>query len=229
MSVQNGTLFVGEPNDSTIDIHVGAVHVYEFDGMTWARQATLYPGDGLRNTLFGESIDVFGNVMAVGGHCCPKSSNESCAGKVYIFESDGTQWQETSMLVPSDWGQGWWFGQSLDLEGDLLVVGASNWAGCVQFTGAAYVFRQTQYGWIEEARLCGSDALPGGNVGWAVSVVGRTLFVGAPFWDPDGQIPLLGKVYVFEEIGGVWTEVQTLRPDMSGPVDGYAFGHSLGG
>jgi len=94
------------------------------------------------------------------------------------------------------------FATKIAIDGDLMVVGTRE--------SAAYVFEHSQDQWQQVARLSVS---PGAGFGSAVAldaasetvVVGGGAFVGGD---------LLATAWIFERIGGVWTQMQRVSvPD----------------
>lgn len=107
------------------------------------------------------------------------------------------------------------FGQSVDLDGDVAVVGAPlDDEACPGDTdcnaGAAYVYRFVQDTWVEAAKLTASDAGAGVQFGCDVAISGNVIVVGAPFDDepcaPDAPSCLTGSAYVFRYDGDEWVE-----------------------
>lgn len=111
------------------------------------------------------------------------------------------------------------YGEAVDVHGDVLVVGASEWNPCGP--GSAYVYRASGDEWSAEAQLtAGDDNDAAGNArrfGTSVAVGDGIIAVGAPGDPPDagGELPS-GAVYLFEYDGRSWVETATLMPD---PLD----------
>ncbi len=100
----------------------------------------------------------------------------------------------------------------LDLDGDWLVVGASQaTVGGNADQGAAYLFTRdgsAPGGWREVKKLTASDGAAGDQFGRAVAISGDTVIVGAPRKDLASRE--MGQVYVFQrDQGGPgnWGEV----------------------
>ncbi|MDR9390277.1 MAG: hypothetical protein RI549_07995, partial [Wenzhouxiangella sp.] len=95
------------------------------------------------------------------------------------------------------------FGFSVDISGDVLVIGANAEASSTNQidgprdddqpgTGAAFVFRLEDGAWVEKAFLKAPDGAVGANFGWSVAISANTVVVGAP--DTDS---FKGQVYAF--------------------------------
>ena len=92
------------------------------------------------------------------------------------------------------------FGASIDIDGDLALVGAP-FANVSGGGGAAYVFARTSTGWTEEAVLAGAG--PDELFGTSVAIDGETALVGASRATVDG-IFRAGTAYVFVRDGSTW-------------------------
>ncbi len=138
------------------------------------------------------------------------------AGLVIAFalalpDSTGaTSLNEVKKLTASNAGAADWFGGSVAMSGDTVVVGARNEDFGGLDTGAAYVFRRDEGGagnWGEVTKLTSSDVEVNDVFGVSVAVSGDTAVVGAPGgFDP-------GAAYVFQRNqggAGNWGEVTKL-------------------
>jgi len=118
------------------------------------------------------------------------------------------------------------FGISVDIAGDVAVVGALNGDGTiVADTGAAYVYRFDGLTWIEEAKLLADDQAFNDDFGASVAISddGTVIAVGATRDDDNGTDS--GAAYVFRHNGvDAWVFEQKLAPD---PDDGFNGGAAL--
>jgi hypothetical protein len=107
----------------------GAAYVFVKPSFGWAdmsETARLLPSDSAANDLFGVSVSVSGDMVAVGCPWCddPDGPDQGC---VYLFAKPESGWSnmsETMKLRASDAAAGDLFGYSVALLGDTLVVGA---------------------------------------------------------------------------------------------------------
>lgn len=106
------------------------------------------------------------------------------------------------------------FGHSVDIDGDVAVIGAPDDDGEDTNAGAAYVFRRTHGAWVQEQKLtAGTDASAFDQFGWDVAVERDLIAVGAPNDDEAaGAGSDSGAVYLFEWNGAVWVEIEKLLP-----------------
>ena len=102
-----------------------------------------------------------------------------------------------------------WFGHSVGVSGDTVVVGApvQNIDGNVD-EGAAWIFVEPPGGWtgapLQKAKLVSPFGASYDNVGSSVAISGDTVFVGAPGEDFLFQSDR-GAAYVFVKPAGGWT------------------------
>ena len=101
------------------------------------------------------------------------------------------------------------FGTSVDVYGDLCVVGAPQHATA----GAAHVFERTGSGWLERATLTPSDGQDGDHFGHSVAIDRDTILVGAPF--DDEPCFASGSAYVFLRSTTGWIQRAKLVPSDS--------------
>ncbi|HXC44509.1 MAG TPA: FG-GAP repeat protein [Candidatus Dormibacteraeota bacterium] len=111
------------------------------------------------------------------------------------------------------------FGTSVAIAGDTVVVGAENQGSDRQ--GAAFVFTKSGNSWTQVAQLTASDNMAGEEVGFslAISSDGNTIFVGAPVLAVNGFPP--GSVYVFVKPAGGWMKKMTETAKLTATNSGY--------
>ncbi|MBV6495985.1 MAG: hypothetical protein DCC44_09955 [Acidobacteria bacterium] len=159
--------------------------------------AKLIASDGAVNDYFGASVAIQGNLAVVGSRF-----DNSAQGSAYVFELVGTTWTEVQKLTASDAAPNAYFGYSVAIAGDTIIVGA---LGALGFQGAAYVFVFSSPTWVEQQKLTATGGASGDLFGASVAAYGDTAIVGA-FGVSSGT----GSAYVFERSGSSWTQVQQL-------------------
>lgn len=134
------------------------------------------------------------------------------AGSAYVFQRTNGVWQQVAHLTPDDAAAEDWFGSTVAIEGDTIVVGAPQHdAGAGLNSGAAYVFQSTNGVWTQVARLVADDATVGAQFGWGVEMSGGTIVVGAPY--AQTGTTSAGAVYLFHEDAGTWQLVAKITSD----------------
>jgi hypothetical protein len=124
---------------------------------------------------------------------------------------------EEARLAPSDGSPQGFFGNSVAIDGDVAVVGATDGAGMPEQgrPGAAYVFeRQSNGTWQQVAKLLPLYEEPEGpgssNFGTSVAIEGDVIVVGC-YFSP--------QTTVFERRNGVWTRAAVLEDTGGADVD----------
>ena len=218
------------------------VHVFERDlggADNWGEAAVLQGSEAQPGDAFGISVDLDGDVLAVGAF-----NQGGEAGAVYLFgrnQGGAGSWGELTWLMAGDAAPDDRFGHSVALSGDTLAVGAYQESGGqgdpLSFAGAAYIFERDAGGsghWGEVAKLTAGDAQPVDFFGWSVGLSGDTLVVGAALEDGGPGDPSIdsGATYVFErDLGGAgnWGEAQKLTAGDAQAGDLFSISIAIGG
>jgi len=109
-----------------------------------------------------------------------------------------------------------YFGSSVALSGDTVLVGAPEDNAPETESGSAIVYIAADGGgWQEQAKLVADDATSGDNFGDSVALDGDTAVVGAPY-DRPGGVYDAGSAYVFVRSGSTWTQQAKLVPSTIG-------------
>jgi hypothetical protein len=99
---------------------------------------------------FGYSVATSDDTIVVGA---PNHGGAGLrAGAAYVFERRGGIWTEAARLTASDVAPGMWFGNSVAIDRNRIVVGML-FSGEDKRSGSAYVFERGAAGWSEVARL----------------------------------------------------------------------------
>ncbi len=218
VSIDGDTLVVGvELGFNGVPQATGSAFVYQRVGSVWTEQQKLLASDGSVLDRFGSSVSINGESIAVGA--LHDDDNASDSGSVYVFVRSGCpascSWAEQQKITASDAAQNDFFGKSVALLDDTLIVGAYGDDDGASAAGSAYVY--TRGGcpsgcvWSEQQKLTASDAAADDNFGWSVSLAGNTAVIGALFNDDNGVAS--GSAYVFARSGGTWVEQQLLLAD----------------
>jgi hypothetical protein len=190
---------VGAPYRADGALQQGAVYLFERDGSgNWVETAILSPSEPVTDLEFGTVVALSDDILAA--YAPNYSEVESFAGAVFVFERDSTgTWTETARLEASDIAASDSFGKSIDISGNLMVVGAERGdAGSTTDAGAAYVYRRTSPGnWFEITKLTSPTPEAGSDFGGAAAISGSTVLIGADRADIGGSADI-GQAYIFE-------------------------------
>lgn len=130
-------------------------------------------------------------------------------------------WIQNAVLTGSDAMGSDFFGYSIAMDGNTVVVGSPFHN---EDQGAAYVFVRSGGKWTQQAKLTASDGAELDEFGSCVAVNGSTIVVGAPFHSVGSNL-YQGAAYVFVENGGTWTQQVELTASDGG--EGDFFGSSI--
>lgn len=152
---------------SAIAVASGTLYLFRRSGGAWGHEATL----AADSELFGVSIAIEGLRLAVGAtmdSCDGTGVNPSCSGDtlgysgaVYVFRRDGDVWNQEAFVKASNAEEVDYFGQTVELRGDLMVatslgedssspgVDAIQGDNAANGAGAAYVFRRSGNSWTQ--------------------------------------------------------------------------------
>lgn len=252
----------GDQSDTSI-YDAGAVYVFTRIGESWQQQAYIKASNTDENDNFGYSVDISNDTLVVGapnerssssGVNGDQNNNDLLyAGAAYVFVREGNQWRQQAYLKASNPGNPDYFGQSVAVHGDTIVVGApgeaSNARGVdgdqlddsSRKAGAAYVFQRTGETWNQRAYLKASNtdsmnydyALD--EFGFTVDVHENTIVVGAPGEDSaatgvngdqeNESAERSGAAYVFVKYGEHWQQQAYVKASNTDFED--SFGYSV--
>lgn len=218
ISLQGDRVVIGAPRDNAPAGDSGSAYVFEYDGIAWQERQKLTPNVVSASDIFGRYIDLDGDRVMITAY--GDDEHDTDAGAVYVFDFNGSSWQQTTKLTASDGVAGDGFGFSVSLDGDQAMVGAmlSDQAGTS--SGKAYVFEFNGSAWTEVQTLTASDGTAQALFGASIDLSGNRAVIGAN--RDNGNTTASGSAYVFEYNGTVWTESQKLN--VSGMPSGGNFG-----
>ncbi len=252
----NATGVDGNQSDNSAGFS-GAAYVFTRTGGTWSQQAYLKASNTQFADSFGNSVAISGNTIIVGAF--QESSNTTglngdqsdnsagFSGAAYVFTRSGNTWSQQTYLKASNTEGSDFFGYSVAIAGDTVVVGAiiesSSAIGVdgdqsdnsVGGAGAAYVFTRSGNTWSQQAYLKASNPNFNDQFGHSVAISGDTVVIGAHLEGSnatgvggsqnDNTAPQAGAVYVFTRSGNIWSQQTYLKASNTNTRD--QFGHSV--
>ena len=195
----------------------------------FVQEAKLTASDGAASDNFGYSVSTSGSTMVVGAYWAAVGGNGG-QGAAYVFTESASGWTQTAKLTASDGGG--WFGFSVAISGDTIVVGSPEATASGESTGligqgAAYVFTESASGWTQAAKLTASDGAAFDYFGYSVSISDNTVVVAAWAASVGGNIAQ-GAAYVFTEPASGWANMtQTAKITASDGAANDHFGWSI--
>lgn len=223
VGVDGDLIAAGAWKQASTGTQLGAVYVFERNGATWGQSARLTPPAGDAQEAFGYAVAVSADRVAVGAPINTDIDENEPATPAYVFERSGVVWNGTP-IRPGDDARDAWFGTSIALDGDTLVVGAPGHKLPRPGAGAAYVYEHDGNGWDQVAQLDDPDGQTEDFFGRSVAVHDDVIVVGAEGGDGPA-LPNSGVAVVYERSEGTWSETALLAPDDS--VVGQQIGFSV--
>ncbi|TDU66522.1 FG-GAP repeat protein [Prosthecobacter fusiformis] len=246
----------GTPNENASNS--GAAYVFVRSGSTWSQQAYLKAAQVTMNDQFGDSVAVSGDTVVVGAYLEDGSTPGingmpdelvGNSGAAYVFVRSGTEWSQQAYLKAAQVTGGDYFGASVAVSGDTVVVGAtqedSSTPGVngtpdesASASGAAYVFVRSGTEWSQQAYLKAAQVTGDDYFGFSVAVSGDTVVVGA--YQEDGSTPGVngtpnegasasGAAYVFVRSGSTWSQQAYLKAAQVSASDQFGFSVAVSG
>ena len=185
-----------------------------FGLMTMRQTGKLVATDGSDNDEFGISVSISGDTAVIGAVLDDVGQGFN-HGSAYVFTRSGGVWTVQQKLTASDAEQADFFGFSVSISGNTVVIGAS---GDDSARGSAYVFTRSGTLWTEQQKLTAPDGETGDGFGRGVSVSGDTAIIGA-----NADDAARGSAYVFTRSGTVWTGQQKLTASDGSADDLFGF------
>ncbi|MDD3814226.1 MAG: FG-GAP repeat protein [Desulfocapsaceae bacterium] len=234
ISISGNTIIVGSPEDDDNGSDAGSAYVFEKPAEGWAamtQTAKLTASDGATSDHFGRTVSISNDTIVVGAPY--DDDNGLTSGSAYVFVKPASGWVDTTQtakLTAGDGAAGDFFGNSVSVSGDVIVVGASEDDDNGGESGSAYVFEKPVSGWgdmTQTAKLTASDGDLSDHFGGSVSISGDVIAVGAGFDDDKGRDS--GSAYVYVKPISGWADMtQTAKLTASdGAEYDYLGSHSI--
>ncbi|MFN0010963.1 MAG: FG-GAP repeat protein [Phycisphaerales bacterium] len=239
----------------------GAAYVFVRTGTTWTQQAYLKASNTGTSDVFGYSVAISGDTVVVGAESEDSNAtgingnqadnSASSAGAAYVFVRTGTTWTQQAYLKASNTGTNDFFGVSVAISGDTVVVGAPGEASSATGVngnqvnnsfinaGAAYVFVRSGITWSQQAYLKASNADVSDSFGSSVAISGDTVVAGAHNEgssatgvngdEADNSAVQSGAAYVFVRSGTTWTHQTYLKASNTDASDRFGISVAISG
>lgn len=206
VALDGDTVVIGAHAHHELGRKTGAAYVFRFRRGAWRQEARLAAPEASR---FGHAVAISGDRVVVGA---PGGLVDGAtAGAVYVYRREGSSWRWEARLAAGDAKEGLLFGLAVGVSGDTVAVGAPGDDSRGSLTGAAYVFRNEEGRWRQEAKLLPAEAAALAELGKAIAVDGETVVVGAEgAGHPRDVGQFSGAAYVFGRREGAWHQAATL-------------------
>ena len=206
VSIDGDTVVVGANGDDDNESSSGSAYVFTRTtagdlASGWTQVAKLTAGDGAANDYFGYSVSIDGDTVVIGAQETTTTKGDD-SGSAYVFARDtagdlASNWTQVAKLTADDGAASDYFGCSVSIDGDTVVIGANGDNEKGSDSGSAYMFTRTTAGdlasgWTQVAKLTAGDGDAGDMFGYSVSIDGNAVVIGA-----SSQISSSASAYVF--------------------------------
>ena len=209
VSIGSDRLLVGSPSfNGGGASSAGGVFVFERDAADFWFESDLLVADGAPlGGQLGWSVALAGSRAAAGA-----PNTNGTEGAAYVFEHDGTDWDQKAQLVADNPSVNDKLGWSVGLSGSYVIAGAFGEDTGGANSGAAYIFKRDGDSWALDTMLKASDRESGDQFGTSVHLRGGWAVVGAPSEDEGGWSA--GAIYVFQRDNcGIWRQRDKIVAD----------------
>lgn len=196
LAITGDTVIVGAPFANR---NQGYAFIFYGAGTSWSQKRVL-AGQSF-NDYFGFSVDIWGDTAVVGAPYHDNGANTN-QGRAYVYYRDyggSENWGWWKTLTASDGTANDYFGWSVGISKDLIVVGAPD---DDNLKGAAYLYHRDTNGtgkWGQVRKLSAGDGNTGDQFGISVDVYEDTVISGA---DKDDNISNdAGSAYLYGKPG----------------------------
>jgi len=212
VAIEDDTAVIGIPGDNL-------VIVYQKDPSTglFTRKANLKASvEPTFSKSFGNSVAIHNNTIVVGAYYFHGSSRNTGAAYIFVKPLSGG-WVdafENAKLTASNGVTKDYFGWSVTIDNDTVVVGADKADANKAESGAAYIFTKPFGGWVdafENARLTAQYGGKQDYFGRSVAIDNNTVVIGAykdniNNEDNGNAGTDAGSAYIFTKPVGGWVD-----------------------
>jgi len=192
------------------------VYARQDDG-NWDAGTRLSADDLAEGDGFGSQVVAGDGFVAVAA-----TGQGESAGAVYVFQMGDGGWEMAAKLAPEALEAGSFFGASMAVQGDRLIVGAPARMSAFsrrgqEFTkvGSTHVFRRGDDGaWAEIGQVSPMNVSEGGGYGASISINGSKMAVGAPY--DAGSVGSV-SIYEWDEESASYQPATKLAPFIATP------------
>ena len=223
VAVSEETIVVGAPFGGEAGSKTGSAYIFVRTGSLWTQQRKLIAKDATPQDEFGSSVAINVDSVVVGapeGFLFENLINVTGRpGKAYVFVRTGDNWSQQAKLTSSDGSSDDFFGASVAVSNNTVVVGSPFHDAKGNGSGSVYVFVRPTGGWsdkTENSKLTPGDGRAFDHFGDSVAISGDIVLIGSPLDDDTATDS--GTAYLFAKKGSEWEQQQLLTA-----IDGAAF------
>ncbi len=206
VSISGDYAIVGAPKGSGVWFLQGAAYIFVRSGNSWVQQAKLNSSDGVIGETFGTSVSINGDYAIIGN---PNAAvTYAIQGAAYVFTRSGSSWVQQAKLTFSNGQYNDYFGSSVGINGNYVIVGAPYFDWFFTNQGSAFIYFRTGNTWVQQLRIIAIEGAAEDHFGVSVNIDGDYAIIGAP--NDDGSFTDQGSAYIFLRSGTTWNQQQKL-------------------
>ena len=193
---------------------LGCLDGYELISGEEFLESKITASDGVSYDRFGDSVSIYEDTLVVG--VVGDDDKGSGSGSAYIFEKNSNgNWYQIQKITASGLVSGYYFGNSVSIYEDTIVVGAHAY---YNNRGSAYIFEKNSNGEFNQIQQITVSSSGNNWFGYSVSIYEDTLVIGAT--------QNRGFAFIYEKnSNGVWSQKQKITA--SDGISGDDFGNSV--
>eukprot|EP00968_Pinguiococcus_pyrenoidosus_P016118 scaffold1517_cov181-Pinguiococcus_pyrenoidosus.AAC.4 len=201
VGIDGSIAIVGAPQEDGTRKNGGAIHVYVTSdgGQTWPRITRLDGGqDASNHDKLGSAVAISGGVIIAGAAYRDDFGVSSGSAYIYTSIDGGMSWISSLQIYSPEPDSNGLFGYAVDVDGDVVIVGARREDATGTNSGAAYIFRKDNVlsTWTYQAKLSSAHSSSFDEEGFGVGVTHDAAIVGAPR-DAGSGTSAAGAAYIY--------------------------------
>jgi hypothetical protein len=210
VSISENNILIGADANDDAGFNSGSAYLYQYNPATYLwDEVKITASDADADDNFGRSVAISGNNAVVGSS--KDDDNGSNSGSVYLYQYNPNtgSWDEVK-LTASDGDVNDWFGGSVAISGNNIVVGASGDDDNGSSSGSVYLYQYNpNMSTWDETKITASDGAADDNFG-SVAISENSILIGA-----SGDTSYAGSAYLFQKnpSTGSWDETKITASD----------------
>ena len=185
----------------------------------WTQLQRVDTTHSVTNGEFGYAVAIDGDTAVVG----ERNGNNS-AGAVYVYVHSGGSWSQQQRLTASDARLNDFFGWSVDVSGDTIIIGSPGDDDDGNASGSVYIFVRNGTTWTEQQKITATDGDALSFFGSAVAIDGDSAAIGA--YNKNSRT---GAAYVFTRSNVTWSQQQKLTANDAAANDYFGYTVAIDG
>lgn len=201
----------------------GSASIYQFNGNSWAFMQKITDPDGNNGDAFGCNVSISGNNALIGAYGDDGITGVD-QGSALIFQLVGSSWVFKQKITDADGGAGDYFGTSVSISGNSIIVGAyADDISNVTDAGSASFYQFNGSLWIIKRKV--TLSILNSHFGYSVSISGNYVVVGIPKYNLVNVNLHTGICFIYHYNGTDWVLISNIS-DFDSPYS-KAFGYSV--